>query len=248
MSTPNNSWTPQKEQLLHKWYKHARVYGWLHAKAATHKQWWYTRTFYLTIILSSLGLAQNFGVFFSDDEETTKAIQIANTTIITLIGILNIYLKTSKLAELVEKHTNTSKEFYALQTEIEEQLAQDAQERQNGTNYIKKIRIKQTTLTKESPEIVSQIWKKYKVAVENGEIFAESDPSIIYEKADAHSPITKATPQTSPTVKHPAQSVSMDVKTTETFSAQKDDNIEERTGKILTDMQTILNYQEARFN
>ena len=183
LKSPNN-WTPAKEGLLIKWRQQARVYNWLHAKSAAYKQWWNARIFYTTVFLSSLGLAQNFSVFASDNSTTFRGLQMANTIVLTVIGVLNIYLKTSKIAELAEKHTQTAKDFYAIQAEIEEHLAQSPEDRDDGKTHLKNVRVKLTMLTKESPEITDKIWNKFAKAVKNGEIFNESDPTSLYIRAE----------------------------------------------------------------
>lgn len=183
-ASDKNNWTSEKVQLLMKWRQQARVYHWLHAKSSSYKNWWYVKIFYTSVFLSSLGLAQNFGIFFTEEGNTFKMIQIVNAVIITMIGVLNIYLKTSKIVELVEKHSNTSKDFYTLQTEIEEQLAQTPEDREDGKIHLKKVRVKITSLTKESPEISQTIWHKFAQAVKNCEIFNENDPTTLYTIAE----------------------------------------------------------------
>lgn len=183
-NSKKNNWSIEKIKLLMKWRQQARVYHWLHAKSSSYKSSWYVKIFYTTVFLSSLGLAQNFSTFFTEQSVTYQTLQIANAFVITLIGVLNVYLKTSKIAELVEKHSNTAKDFYVLQTEIEEQLAQAPEDREDGKIHIKRVRVKITGLTKDSPEISQKIWEKFSKAVKNREIFNESEPSILYTIAE----------------------------------------------------------------
>lgn len=188
----NNNWTLKKEKLLIKWRQQSRVYHWLHAKASAHKNFWHSIIFYTSLFLASLGIAQNFGTLYAgDDSDTTeenkatiRGLMIADGIITAMIAFLNMYLKTSKIAELGEKHKNTSKEFVVLRNEIDEQMAQTREDRENGKTYLKKIRIKLTAHIKDSPEIPQNIWKKFSEAVKNGEIFNESDPTFYYGQAE----------------------------------------------------------------
>lgn len=180
---PNN-WTLDKINIVFKWRQQSRVYHWLHAKASAYKNWWYVRIFYTSAVFTMAGLGQNFGTFFTEGSDSYRILQITNAIILVLIGVLNIYLKTSKVAELSEKHSNTSKNFYALQTEIEEQLSQSPEDREDGKIYIKKIRVKITSLIKESPEIQQSVWDQFTKAIKNKEIFNESDPTMIYTNAE----------------------------------------------------------------
>lgn len=184
-SLVSNSWSDEKIRLLLKWRQYSRVYHWLHAKTSAHKHWWYSLLFYTATFLTAIGLGKNFSIFFTDETDVFIGIQISDTLLMTFIGVINIYIKTSKISELAEKHSNISKGFYILQSEIEEQLAQAPQDRDNGKTYIKKIRVKITSLTKDSPEISQSVWKKFSKAVENGEIFNESDPVTVYNKAES---------------------------------------------------------------
>lgn len=179
-----NNWTPEKISLLLKWRQHSRVYHWLHAKTSSYKHWWYSFFSYIATCLTIVGLGKNFSIFLTEGTDAFVGLQIADTILLSIIGIINVYIKTSKISELAERHINTSKDFYSLQNEIDEQLAQSPEDRDNGKIYVKKIRVKITSLTKDSPEISQTIWKKFSTAVKNKEIFNESDPITVYTKAE----------------------------------------------------------------
>lgn len=261
---PNN-WTDKKIKLLVKWRQQSRVYHWLHAKSSSYKEWWYVRIFYASAFLTLLGLGENFSVYFTEGTTVFLWLQIANAITLTIIGICNIYLKTSKIAELVEKHSNTAKDFYTLQTEIEEQLSQTPQDRDDGKIYMKKVRVKITALTKNSPEIIPSVWKKFQSAIENGEIFNESDPTIIYTAAlskmkdkipttadetaiNISNPDIELTPVSITTPTEPQYPVTM-ISEHDLEIEQKDfDNRMTKSGKVDSKLLKALEYQMARFN
>jgi hypothetical protein len=253
MSSTTNNWSEDKIKLLLKWRQHSRVYHWLHAKSSSHKHWLYTLLFYTATGLTALGLGQNFSNFFTEGTDAFISFQIANAIIITLIGIINIYLKTSKISELAEKHSNTSKDFYILQNEIEEQLAQTPEDRDNGKIYLKKIRVKITSLTKDSPEIPPNIWKKFSKAVENGEIFNESDPVTVYTKAE-YIAQTESKVEDASIISLKSESEEKSVSSPK--DSHEDITIDEtdftnkivKSGKLKPNILKALDYQMARFN
>ena len=267
---PNN-WTDEKIKLLIKWRQQSRVYHWLHAKSSSYKDWWYVRIFYMSAFLTILGLGQNFSMFLTEGTDAFLFLQITNAILLVIIGISNIYLKTSKIAELVEKHSNTAKSFYALQTEIEEQLSQTPEDRDDGKIYMKKIRVKLTSLTQNSPGITQSVWKKFSSAIKNEEIFNESDPSAIYTSAlskmksklvspsefaiDISPAVHIAKPTISPAISPVILSPNVG---TSDNDLEKDHNLKKeqrdfdnrlsKSGNIDPKMIKALEYQMARFN
>jgi len=254
-STSNNNWTENKVKLLLKWRQHSRVYHWLHAKSSANKFWWYTLLFYMSAFFTVLGLGQNFSTFFTEGTDVFLGFQVADTMILAIIGSINLYLKTSKISELSERHSNTSKDFYSLQNEIEEQLTQSPEDRDDGKIYIKKIRVKLTALTRNSPEIIQSVWKNFTKAVENGEIFNESDPTIIYTNAESkiddilYPMAHNLTPSAVPADDNIAIAIDTTLGTDEEKKEQRDfDKKLSKSGKIDPNILKALEYQMARFN
>lgn len=164
--TPNNSWTPRKEETSLRWQRDFKMKKDLHKQVESY----YSRLNQILSIPSILITAiTSVGIF------ATLGIE-DKTPIIILAGILNIIaLFLQGVNEfydpktLSHSHENTAKQYFNLYLTIDEQLTQDYFDRDNGRDFIKAIRAQSTDIVMNGPAIPKRFWDKYFQSVEKGE-------------------------------------------------------------------------------
>ena len=72
--------------------------------------------------------------------------------------------------ELLDDNVQSAKDYQIIYNDIEEQLNQEFNERDNAIRFINKIKIKRNNIILYSPDINTKSWKKLKNNIEKGEL------------------------------------------------------------------------------
>ncbi len=165
--TPNNSWTRQKEEKSREYQEDFEMYRYLHNQVVSSNNILNQVLSIPSILITAITSVSLFATLGIENQ----------TPVIIVVGILNIItLFLQGVNEfydpktIAHKHQNIAKEYTILYNDIDEQLTQEPMERENGRDFIKKVRTRSNDLIKNAPTIPNRIWDKYLLSISKGEI------------------------------------------------------------------------------
>jgi hypothetical protein len=162
-----NNWSSKKESVLNNWCFESELYIWLHNYNAEYYEKLDKFLSIPAIIISAITSTALFSSLGLDD----------NTIVIIVFGVLliiGVFLQSSrdylKITELIHKNRNSSKLYQIISHDIEEQLNEERDEREDGTKFLQKIKTKINNIIMNSPPITHKSWKKLQSSINRGDI------------------------------------------------------------------------------
>ena len=161
------NWTKKKETILKNWSFEAELYVWLHNYNADY---YYRLDKFLSIpsiIISAITSTALFSSIGMDD----------NTVVIVIFAILliiGVFLQSTRdflnVHQLSVQNRHTAKIYQVISNDIEEQLNQEVEERENGRKFIQKMKNKINDIIMNSPPITNKSWKRLQSNINKGNI------------------------------------------------------------------------------
>ena len=111
-----------------------------------------------SILITAVTSTTLFSTLGMDD---TDAIIVIFGTLLVIGTILQSIKDLLNPSQLAIKNGNIAKQYTTLLNEMDEQLTQEYEDRDNGKSYMKKIKTIKNDLVRNSPNIPSKIWKKF---------------------------------------------------------------------------------------
>ena len=176
----NNHWNNKKEELLKKWNFESSLYIWLH----NHNAEYYKNIDNLLSIPSIIISAITSTTIFSTINNDNKELMI----VVGCLLVIGTFLQSARdyfnINKLIYDNIQCSKDYKIIYNDIEEQINQEYNERDNAVRFLNKIKIKRNNIILNSPDINNNSWKKLKVNIEKGEMvrMAHSDYFLKYFK------------------------------------------------------------------
>tara|TARA_A100001015_G_C14974249_1_gene706505 strand:+ start:31 stop:636 length:606 start_codon:yes stop_codon:yes gene_type:complete len=161
-----NNWNTKKEDLLKKWNFESSLYIWLHNYNAEYYKKIDNLLSIPSIIISAITSTTIFSTINNDNRELM--------IIVGCLLIIGTFLQSARdyfnINRLIYDNIQCSKDYQIIYNDIEEQLNQEFNERDNAIRFINKIKIKRNNIILNSPDINSSSWKKLKNNIEKGEL------------------------------------------------------------------------------
>lgn len=162
----DNNWNIKKEDLLKKWNFESSLYIWLHNYNAEYYKKIDNLLSIPSIIISAITSTTIFATINNDNRELM--------IIIGSILVIGTFLQSARdyfnINKLIYDNIQSSKDYQIIYNDIEEQLNQEFNERDNAIRFINKIKIKRNNIILYSPDINNSSWKKLKNNIEKGEL------------------------------------------------------------------------------
>ncbi len=162
----SNNWNNKKEELLKKWNFESSLYIWLHNYNAEYYKKIDNLLSIPSIIISAITSTTIFSTINNDNRELM--------IIVGCLLIIGTFLQSARdyfnINRLIYDNIQCSKDYQIIYNDIEEQLNQEFNERDNAIRFINKIKIKRNNIILNSPDINSSSWKKLKNNIEKGEL------------------------------------------------------------------------------
>ena len=173
-----NHWSEDKESLLKQWSLESELYSWLHNYNAD----FYEKLDYFVsipaIFISAITSTALFSTLNKDDNQYVIIIFGILLAISTFLQSFRDFVKINKL-----HHDNRhySKLYKIMLNDIDSQLNQDMDERENGKTYLEKIKNKRNSMTINAPSITNKSWKKLEESLKNGKYLRLKNKRRFYE-------------------------------------------------------------------
>ena len=162
----DNHWNNKKEDLLKKWNFESSLYIWLHNYNAEY----YKKIDNLLSIPSIIISAITSTTIFSTINNDNKELMI----IVGCMLVVGTFLQSARdyfnINRLIYDNIQCSKDYQIIYNDIEEQLNQEFNERDNAIRFINKIKTKRNNIILNCPDINNSSWKKLKNNIEKGEL------------------------------------------------------------------------------
>ena len=163
----HNGWSSKKEKLLKFWQEECRLYVWLHNQNSTH----YRRLDrYISIPAILITAITGTAVFATIGEEDNRVVQICIGTMLIIGTFLQSIRDFLDITDLIHRNTNCSKSYQSIVNDIEEQLSQDREDREDGKILLRKIKTRKNDIVRNGAGISSKTWQLLKKNMEKGEV------------------------------------------------------------------------------
>lgn len=176
----SNGWSSKKEKVLKYWQEECRLYVWLHNENARYyKSWDKILSIPAILITAVTGTA-----VFSTTNNQSEDSKISNYLIGGML-MIGTFLQSTRdfldIGNLIYRHSNCAKCYQSLVNDIEEQLTQDREDRENGKQFLHKIKVRKNDIINNGMTISSKTWKKLKTAMQNGEVINLYNTSFFHD-------------------------------------------------------------------
>jgi hypothetical protein len=175
-NTNNNNWSREKEKLLKVWGVQSDIHSWLHNYNAEYYSIldkWLSIPSILISAITSTALFSTLGL------EDNKYIIISFGVLLIIGTILQSSRDFINVIHLIHENRNSSKLYQILSNDIDEQLHQSIEERENGTKFLDKIKIKKNNIYLNAPPINNNTWILFKKKIKNGNIITFKNPQYV---------------------------------------------------------------------
>lgn len=160
----NNGWNDKNEILIVSIGENAAAYKWMHEKSNS-KYLFYNKLLSITIIIFNTVLTTQ--TFIPNENEIIAISKKIFIYIVTLLSVVNNFLKYEELAA---NHLNAIKQFSEMYHDIQQQMCMYRKDRENASQYIKKVIKNYDTLIVTSPDINSSVLNEFKKKFKNSDI------------------------------------------------------------------------------
>ena len=165
----SNGWSSKKEKVLKYWQEECRLYVWLHNENARYYRSWDKILSIPAILITAV---TGTAVFSTTDNQSEDG-RIGKYLIGSML-MIGTFLQSTRdfldIGNLIYRHSNCAKCYQSLVNDIEEQLTQDREDRENGKQFLHKIKVRKNDIINNGMTISSKTWKKLKIAMNNGEV------------------------------------------------------------------------------
>lgn len=165
----SNGWSSKKEKVLKYWQEECRLYVWLHNENARYYRSWDKILSIPAILITAV---TGTAVFSTTDTQSEDG-RIGKYLIGSML-MIGTFLQSTRdfldIGNLIYRHSNCAKCYQSLVNDIEEQLTQDREDRENGKQFLHKIKVRKNDIINNGMTISSKTWKKLKIAMNNGEV------------------------------------------------------------------------------
>uniref|UniRef100_A0A6C0H8D4 SMODS and SLOG-associating 2TM effector domain-containing protein n=1 Tax=viral metagenome TaxID=1070528 RepID=A0A6C0H8D4_9ZZZZ len=161
-----NGWNDKNERIIISVGENAASYKWMHERSAS----WYNlinRILSIVMIVFSTGLSAETIIPTSNENLAVDTVRRLFTYIITLISVLQNFLKYEKLSE---QHLTAAMSHAQLYHEIQQQMCMYRRDRNNATNYTASVLKQYDSLIVNGPEISERIIQQFKNTFKNSDI------------------------------------------------------------------------------
>ena len=162
----DNHWNNKKEDLLKKWNFESSLYIWLHNYNAEYYKKIDNLLSIPSIIISAITSTTIFSTINNDNRELM--------IIVGCMLVVGTFLQSARdyfnINRLIYDNIQCSKDYQIIYNDIEEQLNQEFNERDNAIRFINKIKTKRNNIILNCPDINNSSWKKLKNNIEKGEL------------------------------------------------------------------------------
>lgn len=160
-------WTPKKEKILQNWCFEAELYVWLHNYNADYYNRLDKCISIPAIIISAITSTALFSSIGMDDNKVV-------IIIFAILLVIGVFLQSIRdflnVHQLSIQNRHTAKIYQIISNDIEEQLNQEVEERENGRKFIQKIKSKINDIIMNSPPITDKSWKRLQININQGNI------------------------------------------------------------------------------
>lgn len=161
----NNGWNDKNERIVISIGENAASYKWMHEKSAVYYKTIHKILSIITIVFTTALSAET--ILNNNDEYIVKIFQQIVTYIVTLLSVLQNFLKYE---QLTEQHSNSANSFSQLYHEIQQQMCMYRRNRINATNYVSETLKSYDSLIVNGPNIPNRIVSQFKQTFRNTDI------------------------------------------------------------------------------
>ena len=172
----NNNWSSDKENILREWGVQSDMHSWLHnynAEYYSKLDKWLSIPSILISAVTSTALFSSLGL------EDDKYIVISFGILLIIGTALQSSRDFINVIHLIHENRNCSKLYQILSNDIDEQLHQSSKEREDGSKFLNKIKIKKNDLYLNAPPINNKTWSLFKNKIKNGNFINFKNPQYV---------------------------------------------------------------------
>jgi len=161
-----NGWNDKNERIIISVGENAASYKWMHERSAS----WYktiNRILSVIMIVFSTGLSAETIIPTSNENLAVDVVRRLFTYVITLLSVLQNFLKYEKLSE---QHMTAAMAHAQLYHEIQQQMCMFRRDRNNATNYVSTILKQYDSLIVNYPQISARVIQQFKNTFKNSDI------------------------------------------------------------------------------
>lgn len=164
--TLNNGWNDKNEKIVISIGENASSYKWMHERSSSMYKLIH-KIFSIILILFSTGLSAESIIPNDENNAAISVLRRVFTYIITVLTVLQNFLKMEQLSE---QHMSSASRFSELYHEIQQQMCMFRKDRDNATIYLGNILKKYDTLVVAGPTINTIVLNQFKNTFKNAEI------------------------------------------------------------------------------
>jgi hypothetical protein len=161
----NNGWNDKNERITISLGENAASYKWMHEKSAIYYKTIHKILSIITIVFTTALSAET--ILNNNDNHVVKIFQQIITYVVTLLSVLQNFLKYE---QLTEQHYNSANAFSQLYHEIQQQMCMFRRNRNNATDYVSDILKKYDSLIVNGPNIPNNVLSQFKQTFKNSDI------------------------------------------------------------------------------
>lgn len=161
-----NGWNDKNERIIISVGENAASYKWMHERSAS----WYkmiNRILSIIMIVFSTGLSAETIIPTSNENLAVDIVRRVFTYVITLLSVLQNFLKYEKLSE---QHMAAAMAHAQLYHEIQQQMCMFRRDRNNATAYVAAVLKQYDSLVVNNPEISERVIQQFKNTFKNSDI------------------------------------------------------------------------------
>jgi hypothetical protein len=161
----NNGWNDKNEKIVISIGENASSYKWMHEKSSSLYKL-IQKIFSILLILFSTGLSAESILPTDNNNEIINTIRSIITYIITVLTVLQNFLK---LEQLGEQHTSSAVRFSELYHDIQQQMCMFRKDRKNAIEFLSTVLKKYDSLVVAGPSIDTIVLNQFKNTFKNSE-------------------------------------------------------------------------------
>ena len=153
----SNGWSSKKEKVLKYWQEECRIYVWLHNENARYYRSWDKILSIPAILITAV---TGTAIFSTTDNQSEDG-KIGKYLIGSML-MIGTFLQSTRdfldIGNLIYRHSNCAKCYQSLVNDIDEQLTQDREDRENGKQFLHKIKVRKNDIINNGMTISSKTW------------------------------------------------------------------------------------------
>lgn len=166
LMTLNNGWNDKNEKIVISIGENASSYKWMHEKSASMYKLIH-KIFSIVLILFSTGLSAESII---PDDQSNVAISVLRRIFTYIITVLSILQNFLKMEQLSEQHMSAATRYSELYHDIQKQMCMFRKDRNNAIQYLSNVLKRYDSLVVAGPNIDSIVLNQFKTTFKNAEI------------------------------------------------------------------------------